>query len=66
MVTVFNVEKMMCSGCEANIKKVLADIASVDSVKIDIDAKTVTIEDAINTSEVAKTISDAGYSATIV
>ena len=64
MTTVFNVEKMMCGGCEANVKKVLADVASVDSVEVDLDAKTVTIKGAIDSVEIAKVISDAGYPAT--
>ena len=64
MATVFNVEKMMCGGCEANVKKVLADVASVVSVEVDLDAKTVTVEGEIDSAEIAKIISDAGYPAT--
>ena len=64
MTTVFNVEKMMCGGCEANVKKVLAEVASIDSVEVDLDAKTVTIEGAIDSAEIAKIITDAGYPAT--
>ncbi len=54
----------MCGGCEANVKKVLADVANVDSVEVDLDAKTVTVEGAIDASNIAKTIADAGYPAT--
>ena len=64
MTTIFNVEKMMCGGCEANVKKVLADVANVDSVEVDLDAKTVTVEGAIDASDIAKAITDAGYPAT--
>ena len=64
MSTVFNVEKMMCGGCEANVKKVLADVASVDSVEVDLEAKTVTVEGDIDAAEIATTISEAGYPAT--
>ena len=60
-ITVFNTEKMMCGGCSANVEKVLADIDNVDSVTVDLDAKTVTVEGAIDTGNVAKTITDAGY-----
>ena len=63
MTTVFNVEKMMCGGCEANVKKVLADVASIDSVEVNLDAKTVTIEGDINSVDIVKVISDAGYPA---
>ncbi len=64
MATVFNVEKMMCGGCEANVKKALADISSIESVQVDLDAKTVTIDGDIDSAEIAKVITDAGYPAT--
>lgn len=64
MSTVFNVEKMMCGGCEANVKKVLVDVAGVDSVEVDLEAKTVTVEGGIDATVIAMTISDAGYPAT--
>ena len=63
MSTVFNVEKMMCGGCETNVKKVLAEVANVDSVEVDLEAKTVTIMGDINVDEIVKMISDAGYPA---
>jgi len=63
MVTIFNVEKMMCGGCEANVKKALTDIASVDSVEVDLEAKTVAVEGDIDSAEIAKIITDAGYPA---
>ena len=64
MTTVFNVEKMMCGGCEANVKKALADVAEIDSVEVDLEAKTVSVEGDINAEDIAKIISDAGYPAT--
>ncbi|MEE9327970.1 MAG: heavy metal-associated domain-containing protein [Cocleimonas sp.] len=64
METKFNVEKMMCGGCETNVKKVLADIASVDSVEVDLEAKTVTVSGDIDVSEIATAISEAGYPTT--
>ena len=63
MSTVFNVEKMMCGGCEANVKKVLAE-TGIESVVVDLEAKTVTIDGDIDASAVATLISDAGYPAT--
>lgn len=65
MITVFNVEKMMCGGCEANVKKVLAEVSTIDSVSVDLEAKTVTVEGEIDTSEIAKIITDAGYPASV-
>jgi len=64
MTTVFNVEKMMCGGCEANVKKALANVAEIDGVEVDLAAKTVTVEGDINADDIAKIISDAGYPAT--
>lgn len=64
METVFNVEKMMCGGCEANVKKVLAEVSNIDSVEVDLEAKTVTVSGDIDAAAIASTISDAGYPAT--
>ncbi len=64
MTTVFNVEKMMCGGCEANVKKALANVAEIDAVEVDLAAKTVTVEGDIDADDIAKIISDAGYPAT--
>ena len=64
METLFNVEKMMCGGCEANVKKVLADVSGVDSVEVDLEAKTVTVTGDIDAAVIATTITDAGYPAT--
>lgn len=59
--TVFNTEKMMCGGCSANVEKVLADIDTVDSVTVDLDTKTVTVEGSIDADNIAKIITEAGY-----
>lgn len=64
METIFNVEKMMCGGCEANVKKVLSEVASVESIDVDLEAKTVKVMGEINVEEITATISDAGYPAT--
>ena len=64
METLFNVEKMMCGGCEANVKKALADAPNVDEVSVDLEAKTVTVTGDIDADAIATIISDAGYPAT--
>ena len=64
MATVFNVEKMMCGGCSSNVEKALADAAGVESVTVDLEAKTVTVEGDIDASAIATIITDAGYPAT--
>jgi len=63
MSTLFNVENMKCSGCSANVEKALADIAGVDGVSVDLEAKTVTVEGDIDAAVIANIISDAGYPA---
>ena len=63
METVFSVEKMMCGGCSANVEKALAGIDTVDSVIVDLEEKTVTVEGDIDTEDIAKIITDAGYPA---
>lgn len=63
MPTIFNVQNMKCSGCSANVKKVLGEITSVESVSVDLDAKTVSVEGDIEVQAIVKAISDAGYPA---
>ena len=64
MTNLFNVDKMKCSGCSANVEKALQDIDGIESIQIDLDAKTVSIEGEINIIEIANIISTAGYPAT--
>lgn len=65
MVTLFNVENMKCSGCSSNVNKLLAEVAGVESVRIDLEAKTVRVEGDINAAGIADLISSAGYPAEI-
>ena len=65
MKTQFNVEKMMCGGCSANVEKVLAGLAGVDSIDVNLEDKTVIIEGEIDTGVVATMITDAGYPTTL-
>ena len=65
MKTIFNVENMKCSGCSANVEQALEPIASVESVAIDLDKKTVEISGEIDAQIIAKVISDAGYPAQV-
>jgi len=63
MSTLFNVENMKCAGCSSNVEKALADIQGVESVSVDLDAKSVRIEGNIDVANIAKIISEAGYPA---
>lgn len=63
MTTLFNVENMKCGGCSSNVEKALADVTGVESVAVDLDAKTVSVEGDIDSASIAKIITDAGYPA---
>ncbi|HFC91815.1 MAG TPA: heavy-metal-associated domain-containing protein [Leucothrix mucor] len=65
MKTQFNVEKMMCGGCSSNVEKALADAEGVDTVVVDLENKTVTVEGDIDANAIATIITDAGYPATV-
>ncbi len=63
MTTLFNVENMKCGGCSANVEKALAEAAGVESVLVDLEAKTVRVEGDIDAANIADVISTAGYPA---
>lgn len=63
MTTIFNVNNMKCGGCSANVEKVLAEIESVTSVVVDLEAKTVSVEGDIDAGAIANAITTAGYPA---
>ena len=61
--TVLSVEGMMCEHCSARVEKALTAIKGVDSVKVDLVKKTVTVTAAVKVSaeQMKKAITDAGY-----
>ncbi|WP_407355513.1 heavy-metal-associated domain-containing protein [Methanolobus sp. WCC5] len=65
MVTeTINIEGMMCGHCQANVEKSIAAIKGVSEVKVDLAAKTATInfDPAIaNLDSIKKAVTDAGY-----
>jgi len=63
MTTLFNVENMKCGGCSANVEKALAETTGVESVLVDLEAKTVRVEGDIDATNIADVISTAGYPA---
>lgn len=63
MSTLFNVENMKCGGCSANVEKVLSDVEAIESVDVDLEAKTVRVEGDIDVGKIAAMISSAGYPA---
>lgn len=63
MKTVLNVEGMMCSHCENRVTTVLSALEGVESVKVDLEAKTVTVEhsEAVSIDTLKSEIEDQGY-----
>lgn len=62
--TVLNVEGMSCSHCENAIKKAVSALNGVDSVSVDLNAKTVTVEyNAANITldAIKEVIEEQGY-----
>lgn len=60
-----NVEKMKCGGCSANVERAVKAQDPAAKVQIDLALKRVQIESALPAASLAKTISDAGYPATV-
>lgn len=62
--TTLNVEGMSCSHCENAIKNALGTLDGVDTVQVDLQAKTVTVTyDAakVTTASMKAEIEDQGY-----
>lgn len=55
----------VCGGCAASIKNALGSIASVATVDVDVDAKTVTVKhgDGVSRENIAEALDRAGFSA---
>ena len=66
MTKVLSVEGMMCEHCQARVEKALAAVKGVKSAKVDLAAKTATVEAGLLTSDKAltKAVVDAGYEVT--
>ena len=66
MTKVLTVEGMMCEHCQARVEKALAGVKGVKSAKVDLAAKTATVEAGLLTSDKAltKAVVDTGYEVT--
>ncbi|HBF37084.1 MAG TPA: copper resistance protein CopZ [Firmicutes bacterium] len=63
-VTKLNVEGMSCEHCVKSIKKAVGDLAGVNSVEVDLKAKTVTIDydaQSVDIPMIKDAIADQGY-----
>lgn len=65
MTTLFNVDGMKCGGCKSNVEKALAEAVGVQSVRVDLDNKTVHVEGEIDTAEISQRIRDLGFQVTL-
>ncbi len=63
MKTVLNVEGMSCSHCVAAVETEIGKIVGVQSVKVDLKKKTVTVkhEDTVSEDAMAQAIAAAGF-----
>ncbi|MBR1781872.1 MAG: heavy metal translocating P-type ATPase [Oscillospiraceae bacterium] len=63
MTKVLTVEGMMCQHCQARVEKALSEVKGVKSAKVDLEAKTATVEAGLLTKDDAlkQAVIDAGY-----
>ena len=56
----FSVPDISCGHCKAAIESSVGGVSGVDTVNVDIDAKTVTVEGGVG-NDIISAIRDAGY-----
>ncbi len=63
MTKTLKVDGMMCMHCKAHVEKALGAVEGVESVEVDLDAKTatVTLTAEVADAVLAKAVADAGY-----
>ncbi len=63
MKKVIKIEGMSCGHCKARVEKALSGTAGVDSVVVDLDAATATVELSAELSDqqLTEIVDDAGY-----
>ena len=61
----FTVEKMKCGGCSANVERAVKALDPAARVEIDLAQKLVRVQSDLPASNLAKTISEAGYPAQV-
>lgn len=59
----FNVEGMMCNHCRANVEKALQNLQGVESVEVDLAAKTAIVKGTATDEEIINAIKAIGYEA---
>ena len=69
MITkVMKIEGMSCEHCKRSVEKVLGKISGVDSAVVDLDAKTATLELAVNVEDqlLMDAVNEEGFTAVAV
>jgi Copper chaperone len=68
MTTVLTVPDMSCGHCKTTLEDALTSIRGVEIVRVDLDAKTVTVDHADGLDEAAlrEAVVEAGYAVTEV
>lgn len=61
MTTTYRVPDISCDHCKVAITGSVTPVAGVESVDVDIDAKTVTVTGPFDDASVRAAIDDAGY-----
>ena len=68
MTTVLTVPDMTCRHCKTTVEDALISINGVELVRVDLDAKTVTVDhsDGLDEAALRKAVVEAGYAVTEV
>lgn len=57
----FSVPGISCGHCKAAIEGEVAKVAGVESVEVDVEAKTVRVEGAVTDEAIRQAVDEAGY-----
>ena len=63
MKKVLTIEGMSCAHCQARVEKALAEVANVESAKVDLKKKTATVSlrEPVADDVLMQAVSEAGY-----
>lgn len=55
------IEGMMCKHCKARVEKALKAVSGVESVEVDLEAKTAEVTGSASAEALKQAVTDAGY-----
>lgn len=61
MKNTYNIEGVKCGGCVANVKDKLSKLENVDSVEVNIQEKTLTVEGDVAKESLQAALSDTKF-----